>query len=69
MFGFSFKRKATAGVESSVDRLTNILIENQDRLTIDRDGVISLNLDNEKVRREMKRQFQHLAKVEPVKVR
>lgn len=69
MFGFSFKRKATAGVESSVDRLTNILIENQDRLTIDRDGVISLNLDNEKVRREMKRQFQHLAKVEPPKAR
>ncbi|HBU6577874.1 TPA: hypothetical protein PIP05_004531 [Klebsiella oxytoca] len=69
MFGFSFKRKATAGVESSVDRLTNILIENQDRLTIDRDGVISLNLDNEKVRREMKRQFQHLAKVEPAKAR
>jgi hypothetical protein len=69
MFGFSFKGKPAHRVDTSVDRLTNILIDNQDRLTIDRDGVISLNLDNEKVRKEMRRQLQHLAKVEPVKVR
>lgn len=69
MFGFSFKGKPTHRVDTSVDRLTNILIDNQDRLTIDRDGVISLNLNNEKVRNEMKRQLQHLAKVEPAKVR
>ncbi|CAI1257492.1 Uncharacterised protein [Serratia liquefaciens] len=69
MFGFSFKGKPTHRGDTSVDRLTNILIDNQDRLTIDRDGVISINLNNEKVRNEMKRQLQHLAKVEPAKAR
>lgn len=69
MFGFSFKGKSTSAADTSVDRLANILINNQDRLTIDRDGVISLNLNNEKVREEMKRQLQHLAKVEPAKAR
>lgn len=67
MFGFSFKGRSHKN--ESVDRLTSILIDNRDRLTIDRDGVISINLDNEKVRKEMKRQLQHLAQVEPVKVR
>lgn len=43
MFSFSNKRKTTTGAESPVERLTNILVDNQDRLTIDRDGVISLN--------------------------
>ncbi|CNI38883.1 hypothetical protein HB991_09330 [Yersinia mollaretii] len=69
MFGFSFKSKPALRVDTSVDRLTNILIDNQDRLTIDRDGVISLNLNNEKVREEMGRQLLHLAKVETAKVR
>jgi hypothetical protein len=69
MFGFSLKNKANRGINTSVDRLTNILIDNQDRLTIDRDGVISLNLNNEKVRTEMRRQLQHLSKVEPAKAR
>ncbi|HGE8380929.1 hypothetical protein [Serratia marcescens] len=67
MFGFSFKGRSHKN--ESVDRLANILIDNQDRLTIDRDGVISINLENEKVRQEMKRQLQHLAQVEPVKAR
>ncbi|ASM11862.1 hypothetical protein MOW49_003730 [Serratia marcescens] len=67
MFGFSFKGRSHK--KDSVDRLTTILIDNQDRLSIDRDGVISINLDNEKVRKEMKRQLQHLAQVEPVKAR
>ncbi|HGM6984052.1 hypothetical protein [Serratia marcescens] len=67
MFGFSFKGRSHKN--ESVDRLASILIDNRDRLTIDRDGVISINLDNEKVRKEMKRQLQHLAQVEPVKVR
>ncbi|HBY4502934.1 TPA: hypothetical protein MIU45_03285 [Klebsiella pneumoniae] len=69
MFSFSNKRKTTTGTESHVQRLTNILVDNQDRLTIDRDGVISLNLENDKVRKEMKRQFQFLARVEPSKAR
>ncbi|AKE75513.1 TPA: hypothetical protein MIP41_00425 [Klebsiella pneumoniae] len=69
MFSFSNKRKTTTGTESPVQRLTNILVDNQDRLTIDRDGVISLNLENDKVRKEMKRQFQFLARVEPSKAR
>lgn len=68
MFGFSFKVKPTS-VDTSVDRLTNILVDNRDRLSIDRDGVISLNLDNEQVRSEMRRQLRHLARVEPVKAR
>ncbi|HBX2457686.1 TPA: hypothetical protein MH658_16380 [Klebsiella pneumoniae] len=69
MFSFSNKRKTTTGAESHVERLTNILVDNQDRLTIDRDGVISLNLENDKVRKEMKRQFHFLARVEPSKAR
>ena len=44
MFGFSFKGRSH---KTSLSTDLQAFIDNRDRLTIDRDGVISINLDNE----------------------
>lgn len=49
--------------DSSSNRLIKILDENKDKITVNKDGVVSTNFQNEKVQEEMIRQLRLLAKI------